>query len=186
MVVASASPNPTEEGGIGSIKWRCTLCGERCKTYVPLVLAEDVKCIQECLNRSMSTFVSFYHPTDFCSPLDESYQGYLFRTKHGLLAMCLSRTVLPDGEVGCVFLKNNSCSIHPLRPFICRQYPFRPAEYNNVEGPFQLMDENLIRQNYRIFEEKQEEYLQKVRQSNEDSLSDTRDTEDFLYFIGLQ
>ncbi len=27
----------------------------------------------------------------------------------------------------CVFLKDNCCQVHPVKPFICRQWPFMPA-----------------------------------------------------------
>jgi Fe-S-cluster containining protein len=27
----------------------------------------------------------------------------------------------------CVFLKDNCCQVHPVKPFICRQWPFLPA-----------------------------------------------------------
>jgi len=114
--------------------------------------------------------------------------------------MVLSRVDLPDGEVGCIFLKSNMCSIHAFKPQVCRQYPFQPQDPDHIEGPFQLIDEpcfgkhaedeivdeSPLRQNYRVFHEKQEEYLEKVREWNDDPLSGTKDIEDFLSFVGLQ
>jgi Fe-S-cluster containining protein len=34
-------------------------------------------------------------------------------------------------EGKCFFLKNNSCSIYPLRPLICRFYPFQLKNIQN-------------------------------------------------------
>jgi Fe-S-cluster containining protein len=182
------------------IKWRCTLCTLCCKLYTPLVLPEDVKRIQESLKLPMSAFITFYRPTDFDGPLDESYQGLLFNTKDGPVVMGLSRVDLPDGEVGCVFLKNNLCSIHSHRPFVCRQFPFKPVNEDSMDGPFTLMDdpcfgkhatdevvdEKPLRQNYRIFQEKEQEYLSKVREWNDGPASGSKNFADFLSFVGLQ
>jgi Fe-S-cluster containining protein len=182
------------------IKWRCTLCALCCKLYTPLVLPEDVKRIQESLKLPMSAFITFYRPTDFEGPLDESYQGLLFNTREGQLVMGLSRVDLPEGDVGCVFLKNNLCSIHAHRPYVCRQFPFKPVDEENMEGAFTLMDdpcfgkhatdevvdENPLRQNYRVFQEKEKDYLSKVREWNEGPESRSKDFADFLYFVGLQ
>jgi len=148
----------------------------------------------------MSSFVTFYHPTDFLEPLDDSYNGLLFQTKDGELAMVLSRVDLPNGEVGCVFLKNNMCSIQSFKPLVCRQYPFQPQDPNNSLGPFRLMDnpcfgkhaedeivdENPVRINYRDFHQKQDEYLQKVKEWNDDPASREKGIEDFLSFVGLR
>jgi hypothetical protein len=35
------------------------------------------------------------------------------------------RLTVADGV--CVFLKDNGCGVHPVKPFICRQWPFFPA-----------------------------------------------------------
>jgi Fe-S-cluster containining protein len=163
------------------IKWRCTLCALCCKLYTPLVLPEDVKRIQESLKLPMSAFITFYRPDDFDGPLDESYQGLLFNTREGQLVMSLSRVDLPEGDVGCVFLKNNLCSIHAHRPYVCRQFPFKPVDEDN-----EVVDENPLRQNYRTFQEKEKDYLSKVKEWNEGPESGSRDFADFLYFVGLQ
>jgi Fe-S-cluster containining protein len=159
-----------------------------------------VERIQESLNRPMSTFITFYRDKDFEQLLTEDDQRYLFRTKHGPVAMCLSRVRLPDDELGCVFLKGNLCSIHQYRPLVCRQYPFQPQDRTDIEGPFQLMaepcfgkhaedeivDETPVRKNYRLFQEQQEEYLNKVKSWNADPSSSGKDIEDFLTLIELQ
>ena len=182
------------------IKWRCTLCGQCCKTYVPLILAHDVMQIQKSRSSPMSTFVTFYGPTDFDGPVDKSYEPQFFQTKHGKLAMGLSRVDLPDGDVGCVFLKHNLCSIYDFRPRVCRQYPFKLLDENIRDGPIKLMDdpcfgkhaedevvdEAPIRENYVRFLDLQDDYLDKVKEWNDNPESATKDIADFLIFVSLQ
>jgi len=181
------------------MKWRCTLCGQCCKRYTPFVLPDDVERIGESTRWPISRFVTLYRATDFDEPLEEADERYLFRTKRGSLVMCLSRARLPDGDIACVFLRDNMCLVHPFRPFICRQYPFQPEDAMYLEGPFRLInkpcygrhaedetvDENPVRQNYRVFQERQESYLDKLQEWNSSPLSNTKDIEDFLSFIGL-
>src|SRR3990172_8687108 len=99
-----------------SIRWRCTLCGQCCSSYTAFVLPGDVERLQESLRRPMSTFITFYRAADFEGTLTESDQRYLFRTKRGPMAMCLSRVNLPEGDAGCVFLGSGLCSAHRYRP----------------------------------------------------------------------
>lgn len=182
------------------VKWRCTLCAQCCKSYVPLVLPHDVKVMQEALGRPMSTFITFYRTTDFDGTIDQSYEPQFFETIHGKLVMGLSRVDLPDGEAGCVFLKNNLCSVHPFRPLVCRGYPFQPQNENIPDGAIRLMDnpcfgkhaedevvdEAPVRQNYVLFLEIQNDYLSKVKAWNTDPKSATKDIEEFLSYVGLR
>ena len=182
------------------VKWRCTLCGQCCKSYLPLVLPHDVRVLQEALGRPMSTFITFYRTTEFDGPIDQSYEPQFFETIHGKLAMGLSRVDLPDGEVGCVFLKNNLCTVHSSRPLVCRQYPFQPRDENIPDGAIRLMDnpcfgkhaedevveEAPVRRNYVLFSEIQDDYLSKVKAWNADPKSATRDIEEFLSYVGLR
>lgn len=197
------TPTPTDavlREDTRSIRWRCTLCGKCCKSYTPFVLPDDVELISKFRHWPMSKFITLYQATDFDRTLTEDEQRYLFRTKQGLLALCLSRTVLPDGDIACIFLRDNMCSIHPYRPFICRQYPFQPEDQMDLERPFRLMDdvcfgnhaddetvdEDSVRHNYCTFYQRQENYLKRVREWNDDPLSHTRDIKNFLKFIKLK
>ncbi len=182
------------------INWRCTLCGECCKQYVPLIIPEDVVRIVESLHRPISSFITFYRSDDFAAPLDESYQTQLFRTKHGMLVMGLNRVELPSGEAGCIFVKDNVCSIHAFKPLVCRQYPFRPQDSDNPKGPFRLIDDpcfgkhatdevvaqDPVRRNYLEFHEKQDDFLARVKSWNDDPESADKEIEDFLTFVGLR
>jgi Fe-S-cluster containining protein len=147
----------------------------------------------------MSTFVTFYRLTDFEPPVDESDERF-FRTKYGKLALGLSQVDLPGNELGCVFLKDNLCSIHTFKPYVCGQYPFLPQDPDNMDGPFKLVDnpcfgkhatdetvdERPVRRNYRIFHEKQAAYNRKVQEWNEDAGSEEKGIEDYLTFVGLE
>ena len=45
-----------------------------------------------------------------------------------------NRLSIADGV--CVFMENNRCWVHPVKPFICRQWPFLPillVEPNELE-----------------------------------------------------
>lgn len=41
----------------------------------------------------------------------------------------------------CIFLKNNSCSIYPIRPLICKFYPFELKKDSNGEYAFTYTSE---------------------------------------------
>jgi len=181
-----------------AIQWRCTLCGQCCKVYAPFVLPRDVERIQEATGQPPSSFITFYLPTDFDGEFDATAQRYLFHSKHGPLVMGLSRADLPNGDVGCVFLKDNLCTIHSARPLVCRQYPFE-AEGPEPEGAFRLSndpcfgrhaldetaDEVAVRRNSQLFLHARSEFFKKVQEWNAHSESDTTEVEDFLSCIGL-
>ena len=182
-----------------AIRWRCTLCGQCCKSYTPFVLPGDVRHILSSLHRPMSSCITFYQAADFENGLSADDRRYLFETKRGLVVMCLSRVLLPGDEAGCVFLNGDLCSIHTHRPLVCRQYPFQPIEPGNARVPFQLMDnpcfgvyaedeivdEGPVRLNYGVFQEQQDEFMEKVARWNEDPSSKMKDINEFLSYIGL-
>jgi len=53
--------------------------------------------------------------------IDESefYTRYMESSSLG------NRLGIADGV--CVFMEDNRCRVHPVKPFICRQWPFLPA-----------------------------------------------------------
>jgi hypothetical protein len=73
------------------------------------------------------------------------------------------------------------------------------VDEDDIDGPFTLMDdpcfgkhatdevvdENPLRQNFRIFQEKEKEYLSMVREWNDAPESESKDFADFLSFVGL-
>jgi len=42
-----------------------------------------------------------------------------------------TRLAIKDGV--CVFLQDNRCRVHPVKPFICRQWPYLPALLADAE-----------------------------------------------------
>jgi Fe-S-cluster containining protein len=48
-----------------------------------------------------------------------------FRSRYVESSPMGSRLAIANGV--CVFLEDNRCRVHPVKPFICRQWPFLPA-----------------------------------------------------------
>ncbi len=48
-----------------------------------------------------------------------------FRNRYMESSPLGNRLGIRDGV--CVFLEDNRCRVHPVKPFICRQWPFFPA-----------------------------------------------------------
>ena len=57
-----------------------------------------------------------------------------------------TRLAIEDGV--CVFLRDNRCGVHPVKPFICRQWPYLPAllvdaeEFEAAKGACPGLDPN--------------------------------------------
>jgi len=85
--------------------FECSQCGDCCKgqggTYV------DEKKIKE--------IADFLNITE-----DQLKKDYLCRSSSGRYMIACGN----DGK--CIFFKNN-CSIHPVKPRMCREWPFIPA-----------------------------------------------------------
>lgn len=184
---------PSTNGAPESFSFRCTLCGECCRRYVPLVTAEDAKRIQRSLSLPLDRFLAFYKPDDLDPPLEDD-DDRLFRTRDGSFALGLNRV---DG--GCMFLRGNVCSIHPFKPMVCRQYPFEPVVPENLDGPFRIVkdpcwglnawdgspDEAEVRSEYAEYILEREAYGELVQRWNQDPGSAGRTRDDFLAYLGL-
>jgi len=85
--------------------FECQQCGDCCQGRGGiLVRPEEAEEMAAHLKVSLEEFSRRYLET---SPL-----GVRLATENG----------------GCVFLREgNSCRVHPVKPFICRQWPFLPA-----------------------------------------------------------
>ncbi|MDY0163763.1 YkgJ family cysteine cluster protein [Desulfobotulus sp.] len=83
----------------------CQQCGECCVgfggTYVS---AEDIRAIASFMDISETQMRK-----NFCQQSDQG------------VVLAISR------EGRCVFQKNNICAIHPVKPRMCREWPFIPA-----------------------------------------------------------
>jgi uncharacterized protein len=82
--------------------FECRQCGECCNGYGgTYITPKDIAAIAEFIGSDPDRFV-----TEYCQ-------------------MSGSRPVLAVGENGyCVFWKNKICTIHPVKPRMCRAWPF--------------------------------------------------------------
>ena len=89
----------------------CTQCGDCCKGFGGTYIGQaDMEAIAEFIGVSLSEFKSTY-----C-------------TSSG------RRQVLIQGADGyCIFHKGN-CSIHPVKPRMCRQWPFIPSLQKDINN----------------------------------------------------
>jgi len=96
----------------------CTLCGQCCEGFGgTLVTPEDIRAIADFAGLDVETFEARYCRAS------------------GL------GTVLAQGEDGkCVFF-DRVCSIHPVKPLMCRRWPFIPAVVREPSN-WPLMAEN--------------------------------------------
>ena len=85
--------------------FKCKQCGECCRGYGgAYVLSEDITAISEYLKVDEKTFVERY------------------------CRMSGNRPLLAQGENGfCVFFKEDLCTIHPVKPKMCKAWPFIEA-----------------------------------------------------------
>ncbi|MCF6247226.1 MAG: YkgJ family cysteine cluster protein [Desulfobacula sp.] len=91
----------------------CQLCGECCNGFGgTYVTHEDIINICRFINSEPDTFIKKY-----CDPSG-------------------SRHVLTRGSAGyCVFFdKNRQCTIHPVKPYMCRAWPFIKTLIKNPEN----------------------------------------------------
>ena len=181
------------------ISWRCTLCGQCCKTYTPFVLPSDVARLARATGKTIWEFVTFYQVDEFPNPISADEERYVAQMDQGPVVMCLSRALSPEGEAQCVFLKENLCSVHLDRPLVCHSYPFQPVDLADIAGAFRLIDspcfgrhaedeivnEAPLRANYHVFHGAQDEYLATVAAWNADAAPHIRDIESFLIYVGL-
>ncbi|MDY6903612.1 MAG: YkgJ family cysteine cluster protein [Thermodesulfobacteriota bacterium] len=88
----------------------CQQCGECCKGYGGTYVTEDdIRKIAEYTNTDPKTFVSTY-----CT-----FSG--------------SRPVIAQGENGyCIFWQNKICTIHPVKPRMCKAWPFLASVLTDV------------------------------------------------------
>lgn len=95
----------------------CVMCGDCCSGYGGTYVTEDdIKAIADFIGADHDTFVDKY-----CSISDE-------------------RPLLKSGENGkCIFFKEK-CSIHPVKPRMCREWPFIPAVIKEP-GNWELMSD---------------------------------------------
>lgn len=85
--------------------FKCRKCGDCCKGFGGThVSAEDIKAIAEFINIDIDLFLKKY------------------------CRLSGTKVILAQAKNGyCVFSENKICSIHPVKPRMCKAWPFIPG-----------------------------------------------------------
>lgn len=97
------------------LSFKCTECGKCCSGspgYV-WVSEQDIEKIADYLNLPINLFRRKY-----------------LRQKNGRYSLI----EIKSDEYNCVFLKDNKCSIYPVRPIQCRTYPWWQTNLSSKEA----------------------------------------------------
>lgn len=96
------SDNPRKPSPSPDDIFQCRQCGDCCKGFGGTYVTEaDMAAIARCIGTDAAAFRERY-----CRPSG-------------------SRFVLAQGEDGyCIFYKDRLCGIHPVKPDMCRNWPF--------------------------------------------------------------
>lgn len=98
-------PSPWYEEGL---PFKCTGCGKCCSGAPGYVWINE---------KEMDALANFLKVT-----LDELKSKYLIRVKNKY-----SIKDLKHANYNCIFLRDNKCTVYPVRPSQCRTYPFWPS-----------------------------------------------------------
>jgi hypothetical protein len=82
----------------------CRQCGECCRGKGGILVTPEEA-------RQLAAFLAL--------PLEEFQACYLVASPLG------AQVAAPEGV--CIFLTDNRCRVHPVKPHICRQWPFLPV-----------------------------------------------------------
>lgn len=94
------------------LRFGCNQCGDCCRQMrVPLSHADLLRIRRLHPDQPISAWVQVY-------PADRDPEAVLIERQLSLL------TLRTQPESGCVFLKQNQCSIYAVRPRPCRTWPF--------------------------------------------------------------
>ncbi|MCG2879700.1 MAG: YkgJ family cysteine cluster protein [Vulcanisaeta sp.] len=101
------------------VRFTCTLCGECCRRYWIPVTHVDVARIAKFTGMRPRDFLALF-PKDMAADWDEP----VIKLRDGEYYLVLKKRL--DGT--CIFNKRVGdkliCSVHPVKPNVCRYYPF--------------------------------------------------------------
>ena len=122
----------TEENGENLVRFECVKCGECCrrKGLIVTVTGRDVVRLSSTLGMAAPDLLralDFYVLPENGNAPKGLCDTPLLKTESGNAYMALRK--MESGD--CIFLKDNQCMIHPIRPFVCRTFPF---VFRNVSG----------------------------------------------------
>lgn len=121
--------NPDEQGenSVAEIlpHFECTKCGACCRdeNLLVTVTGSDIVKIAAVLGLGPDDLVKafdFYIATDGVPTPVGLERISSVATERGLAFVALKK--MESGD--CIFLKENLCMIHPIRPLVCRSFPF--------------------------------------------------------------
>ncbi|MGQ9721477.1 MAG: YkgJ family cysteine cluster protein [Candidatus Jordarchaeum sp.] len=121
---------------IKSTNFECQQCGECCSIYTICVTHKDVFRIVKTYRLDPYDFLDCMIPD---KSVEKSFKDVpRFLGEEGeKWVLCLKNNKKNDG---CYFNNSGPCSIYPVRPFICRSFPFL-WEHNNLGYKFTLNKE---------------------------------------------
>ena len=114
-----------QENGENLVRFECIKCGECCrqKGLIVTVTGRDVARLSSTLGMAAPELLralDFYVLQEIGTAPKGLQDTPLLKTESGKAYMALRK--MDSGD--CIFLKDNQCMIHPIRPFVCRTFPF--------------------------------------------------------------
>jgi len=115
----------TQETGEKHVRFECIKCGECCrqKELIVTVTGRDVARFSSTLGMAAPDLLralDFYVLPENGTTPKGLQDTPLLKTESGKAYMALRK--MDSGD--CVFLKDNQCMIHSIRPSVCRTFPF--------------------------------------------------------------
>jgi len=115
----------TQGNGENLVRFECIKCGECCRQdgLIVTVTGRDVARLSSTLGMAAPELLralDFYVLPKNGNAPKGLRDTPLLKTESGKAYMALRK--MESGD--CVFLKDNQCMIHPIRPFVCRTFPF--------------------------------------------------------------
>jgi len=121
----SEKSREARENGENLVRFECIKCGECCRQagLIVTVTGRDVVRLSSTLGMAAPDLLralDFYVLPENGNAPKGLRDTPLLRTESGKAYMALRKVESGD----CIFLKDNQCMIHPIRPFVCRTFPF--------------------------------------------------------------
>jgi len=128
----SEKSRETQENDENLVCFECVKCGECCrqKELIVTVTGRDIAHLSSTLGMAAPELLralDFYVLPENGTAPKGLRDIPLLKTESGMAYMALRK--MESGD--CIFLKDNQCMIHPIRPFVCRTFPF---VFRDVDG----------------------------------------------------
>lgn len=102
--------------------FQCDRCSKCCRVHRVPLTREDVQRLSEG-GQKLEDFTEFLSPEEV--DMGEEPESFAW-LKQGRRVLVLRHA---ESNLGCVFLNEQGCGVHPFRPAACRSYPYdRPDE----------------------------------------------------------